>query len=189
MKFPVLLAVLMVLLLASFPPQASTGENGPPVVKEVHFTSWPEVVGEPIEGYVVVEDPDGDVVSVVLVFSLTGEWAEGVPEEQRTRVIEAESEGPGRTKFSFHASTDGWAPGAYNITVLARDAANHTTEYPYGELLELRLELGAPKRAFTWIYVGFGVLICLFAVMATAYSAAMRKEFRRPGVPVYYGAP
>ena len=181
-----LLLVLAFLLSPMAQAQASQGGGSPPQIKEVKFLKWPEVVGEEIEGYAIVVDPDGDLANVTVIFELTGRWAEGVPEDQRIRVVKAENAGPGSDKFEFHASTDGWAPGEYAVAVLAVDRANHTTRYDYNRRLALRLEFGPPEGAVMWTYFGFGLFLCLVFAMAAAFSRALRpRGFEKPVIPSY----
>ena len=139
-----------------------------------------------VEGYALVEDPDGDLANVLVVFKLTGEWAEGVPANERVRTVRAE-EAPGEpNRFDFHVDTDGWVPGTYRVLVIAVDQANNTDTYIHGELLRLRLEVNPPEGAKTWIYVGLGLLFGLIGAMALAFREAIRrKPYLRPPEPLY----
>ncbi|OYT52262.1 hypothetical protein B6U66_02515 [Candidatus Bathyarchaeota archaeon ex4484_135] len=187
MKGPLILIFLLAFLLAPFHhAQAAQEPGAPPQIKEVKFLKWPEVIGEAVEGYVVVIDPDGDLANVTVVFELTGQWAKGVPEDRRIRTAKAENAELGSNKFEFCVSTEGWAPGEYMVVVLAIDRANHTAEYICKDRLALRLELRPPEGALRWAYLGFGLFLCLVFVMTAAFSKVLRPRVpEKPIMPFY----
>ena len=172
---------------------AGVEENKPPKIEGVAFVRWPELVGELVVGYVNASDPEGEEVSVMGVFLLQGEWAEGVPGEQRIHNITGVPDpGHGPNCFKIVANTSGWLPGTYKVMIVAKDPLGHKSTYEYERKLTLRMELVPPPEARRWALVGLGVLACLLVVMVVGVIKAVKAKARPrarglvllpPGVP------
>ncbi len=182
MRGPATAILLALLALFSMPllpaaPQAQQGTgNHPPSILEVVLNlekgdnAYYGLVGEPIEGYVRVVDPDGDPVSVVVNF--TG------PENRSVELQEGETPGV----FPICVDTSSWAPGRYKMAVLVVDARGARATYTEPREIWLRKELSPPPESGIWVYTGLGLLSCLLVAMALAFSKALaagRREMRR----------
>ena len=186
-----LLFPLLCLSLA-FPPLAAAEKNEPPRIEGVVFESWPERVGDLLVAYVNASDPEGDEIRVLMAFLLVGEWAEGVPEEQRWHNVTAEpAPEHGPHCFKLTANTSGWLPGAYAIFVIAEDSRGARSVCRYEDrILMLRLELEPGPGASRWVPVGLVVLACLWSIMLVGFIRALRRrEAPRRVAPVFWPAP
>ena len=198
-----LAALLLLLVLLCFSPMPAAAlragdENQPPVIHKdsIRLESWPEFVGEVVSGRVNVSDPDGDDVSVVVMFVLTEEWAEalGASREQRIHNITAELVEPapafGPRCYEFEANTTGWLPGAYDVVIVAIDEEGAKSTYRLDRRLNLRIEMAPPEASRAWIGIGLGLLACLIGVMLVGFSKAVKtgreERLTRPAPPWIY---
>ena len=160
------------------PPASAGDENKPPQITGVKFTRWPELVGEPVVGYVNASDPEGGEVTVIAVFRLVGEWARGVPEAERVHNVTARpAPEHGPHCFEIVANTSGWLPGTYQVLIVAIDSEGAYTVHSHeGGLLALRLEISPPPQTRVWAVAGLGLLSCLLAVMFMGFVKALRAK-------------
>ena len=180
--------VLFLLVLSSLLPWPTCAsptlqaENQAPMVKafslelEKEQNHYVALVGERIRGYVEVEDPEGDLVSLVMInFTKVGGSF-----NQSFSLSEGDEPGV----FPIDVPTDGWETGRYKMYIVLEDVHGARSIYEVASELWLRIELPAPPGSDVWVYGGLAILSGLIAVLAIAFSRAIgRKHVAEPSSP------